>query len=205
MELSQNSVVEPVWLAFKDAIHEAHRSLPKLPRKQEADWVSDELRNLSQKKDAWLRLRDVGKHSCTADLKLEYQRLCKLTKIAAEKARKAWWSARAVEAERRAWVVEQSGHGGSLIKELRLLRSHSSKPSAASLSAKDGSDLTRDVDKLHLWAEHFAEVNCGVNVNEATLEALPVVIPCPENVSNAPNNECQSVRGGNCCCHLPED
>ena len=153
--------------------------------------MSDELRNLSQKKkDAWLRLRDVGKHSCTADLKLEYQRLCKLTKIAAERARTAWWSVRAVEAERRAWVVEQSGHGGSLIKELRLLRSHCSKPSAASLSAKDGSDLTRDVDKLHLWAEHFTEVvNCGVNVNEATLEALPVVIPCPENVSNAPNNE----------------
>ena len=112
--------------------------------------MSDELRNLSQKKkDVWFRLRQVGKKSCTADLKLEYQCLHKLTKVAAEKARNAWWSAHAVEAERCAWAAEQSGHGGSLIKELRLLRSHCSKPSAISLSAKDGSVLTRDVDKLH--------------------------------------------------------
>ena len=152
--------------------------------------MSDELCNLSQKKDVWLRLCNVGKQSCTAYLKLEYQRLCKFTKVAAEKARNAWWSARAVDAERRAWAAEQSGYGGSLIKELRLLRRHCSKPSATSLSAKGGSDLTRDVDKLHSWAEHFAEfVNCLVNVSEATLEALPVIIPCPENGSNAPNNE----------------
>ncbi len=31
---------------------------------------------------------------------------CKLTKEAAEKAWNAWWTARAVEAERRAWVAE---------------------------------------------------------------------------------------------------
>ena len=149
--------------------------------------MSDELRNRSQKKkDVWLRLHNVGKQSCTTDLKLEYQRLRKFTK----KACNAWWSARAADSERRAWAAEQSGHGGSLIKELRLLRSHCSKPSATSLSAKGGSNLTRDVDKLHPWAEHFAEfVNCVVNVNEATLEALPVIIPCPENGSNAPNNE----------------
>ena len=86
-----------------------------------------------------------------------------------------------------------------------MLRSHCSKPSATSSSARDGSDLTRDVDKLHCWADHFAEVvNCGVNVCEATVEALSVIVPSPENGSHVPNSEelCQSVRGGNCCCHL---
>lgn len=56
-----------------------------------------------------------------------------------------------------------------------LLRSRCSKPSAPLLSARDGSDLTRDVDKLHRWTEHFAEVvNCGVN------------FPHTEKGSNAP-------------------
>ena len=82
-------------------------------------------------------------------------------RIAAEKACNAWWSVCAVEADRRAWTAEQSSDGGSLIKDLRLLSSHCSKPSAPSLSARDESDLTRDVDKLHCWAEHFAE---GVTV-----------------------------------------
>ena len=71
------------------------------------------------------------------------------------------------------------------------------------MSAKDGSDLARDVNRLHRWAEHFAEVNCGVIVSEAALEGLPVIVPClcPENVSNAPNNEelnfvpvCQKIK-----------
>ena len=38
--------------------------------------------------------------------------LCKVTKAAAEKARKAWWSARAVGAEKHDWAAEQCGHGG---------------------------------------------------------------------------------------------
>ena len=56
-------------------------------------------------------------------------------------------------------AAEQFSDGRSLIKDLRLLSSHCSKPSSApSLSARDESGLTRDVDKLHRWAEHFAEV-----------------------------------------------
>jgi hypothetical protein len=50
-------------------------------------------------------------------LKSEYQRLKKLTKVAADKARNAWWSSRAVKAECCTWIAEQMGHGGSLIKE----------------------------------------------------------------------------------------
>lgn len=69
---------------------------------------------------------------------------------------------------------------------LRLLRSHCFKPLATSLSARNGSDLTSDVNKLHRRAEHFAEVvNCVVNVSEATLEALLVIVACFEKDSNA--------------------
>ena len=73
-----------------------------------------------------------------------------LAKVATEKASNAWWSARAAGAERCAWAAKQSGHGESLIKELRLLRSHCSSPSATSSSARDGSDLTRDVEETSL-------------------------------------------------------
>ena len=34
---------------MSSVIHEAHETLPELPKKQEADWVSDELGNLSMK------------------------------------------------------------------------------------------------------------------------------------------------------------
>ena len=84
--------------------------MPEMTRKQE-EWVTDELCNLSRKKkDAWLHLCEAGRQpGCSDSLNSEYQHLCKLTKVAADKARSAR-SARAVEAERRAWVAEQSGH-----------------------------------------------------------------------------------------------
>lgn len=73
-----------------------------------------------------------------------------------------------------------------------------------SLSAKVGSDLTRDVDKLCRWAKNFAEIhNCGVNDSEA----LPVILSLPKKNSNDEVDDeeltvCLSVRGENCCCHL---
>jgi hypothetical protein len=76
-----------------------------------------------------------------------------------------------VEAEKCEWMAEQLGHGGSLIKELRLLRSCFSRPSSSSLTAMDGSLLTTDSSKLEGWAEHFASVvNCGVDVCQTYLE-----------------------------------
>ena len=75
--------MQPVWLASTAAIHEALETLPGLPRKEEAEWVSDELHNLSKKKDAssmW-----SWKHSCDANLKLVQEHQClhkyKLTKL----------------------------------------------------------------------------------------------------------------------------
>ena len=83
-----------------------------------------------------------------------------------------------MEAERRAWVAEQLGHGGSLIKELGLLKNCFIKPSSSTLTALVSSPLTTDTAKLARWAEHFSSiVNCGVEVSEASFDNLPVIPP----------------------------
>ena len=146
--------IESSWSSFKSAIEDACSTLPEVPSARDPDWVTDELRNLSKKKSsAWLRYRNAAKQGYEVSRhRVEYKRYCSLTKVAAEKARNAWWTACAVEAEKRAWVAEQLGHGGSLIKELRLLKKHFSKPSSSTLSALDGSLLTTDSSKLERWA-----------------------------------------------------
>ena len=48
--VNEQDGVEPVWLTAKAAIHEAHKTLPELPRKQEAEWMLDELRNMPKKR-----------------------------------------------------------------------------------------------------------------------------------------------------------
>ena len=83
-----------------------------------------------------------------------------------------------MEAERRAWVAEQLGHGGSLIKELRLLKNQFIKPSSSILTALDSFLLITDTAKLVRCEEHFSSVvNCGVEVSEASFENLPVTSP----------------------------
>ncbi len=111
-----------------------------MPRQKEADWITDEVKNLSRKKkEAWLRLRytsssdDDGRSITLA----EYRRFRRLTKVPAEKARNAWWSAKAVETENKAKLSQQLGCGGSLIKDLRLLKNQAFKPSSSNLLAKD--------------------------------------------------------------------
>ena len=126
-------------------MHEAYESLSELPRRREADWVTEELRSLSKKKrDVWLCLSGDGKQQPDDALKAQYQRLRKLTKVAAEKARNAWWRAQVVEAEKHARLAEQSGRGGSFLKELRMLASHISKPSASTLLDRKGRSLNSD-------------------------------------------------------------
>ena len=114
--------IESSWSAFKSAINSACTVLPEILSSHDPDWVTDELWNLSQKKsNAWLSYCDAAKRDYEGKShREEYKPFCKLTKEAAEKARNAWWTARAVEAERRALVAEQLGHGGSLIIHLPL-------------------------------------------------------------------------------------
>ena len=180
--------VEETWVAFRDAMERAYETLPELPSRVEADWVTDELRNLTRKKrDAWLRL--CGNTSDDS-LRQEYQRLRKLTKAAAESARNNWWSERAAEAERRARATERAGQGGSLIKELRLLKSIASKPSSSNILDNDGHPLASVDQKLARWAEHFGLVmNCGKEVSEPALESLPVIVPQDRATPNIPDLE----------------
>ena len=141
-----------VWISFKAAVQGASDHLPPQPRKKEVDWITDEVRNLSKKKKklAWLRLWDLTNkdNDQYKTALVEYRRFRRLTKVAAEKARNAWWSARAVEAEKKAWVAQQQDRGGSLIKDLRLLKRQASKPSASYLLAKDNTIISSDTDKL---------------------------------------------------------
>ena len=124
-----------VWSSFKVALQDASGQLPFLPRQKEADWITDEVKNFSRKKEeAWLRLQD------------------------------------------KAQLSQQLGRGGSLIKDLRLLKNQTFKPSSSKLLAKDKSILSSDTDKLKRWAEHFADVsNCCTSVSQFEPEALPNV------------------------------
>jgi len=168
------------WISFKAAVLVASVNLPPLPRKKEVDWITDEVRNLSQKKtSAWLHLRnltneDNDQYKTTL---AEYRWFRRLTKVAAEKARNAWWSARAVEAEMKAWVAQQQGRCGSLIKELRLLKRQAFKTSSSYLLAKDNTIVSSDTGKLQCWAEYFAEVsqNCSVG-SQVDIDLLPDIV-----------------------------
>ena len=165
-----------LWNTFKSSIHKACESLPPSPRTSDPDWITDEVRNLSKKKqEAWIHLKNAPLQD-TPHLQSEYNHLKKLTKVAAEKARNSWWSERAVEAECRATVAEQQGQGGSLIKYLCLLQKKFSKLASSTLVAKDGTSVLSDRDKLNRWAEHFEEgVNCQVNVDVVPIDVLPIV------------------------------
>ena len=82
--------------SFKSAIQEASDNLPLLPKK-EADWITDIVRNLSRrKKEVWLRLWNIYSSDDQQHLSAlaEYRRLRRLAKLAAEKARNTWWSAK---------------------------------------------------------------------------------------------------------------
>ena len=92
-----------MWSSFKVALQNASAQLPFFPRQKEADWITDEVKNLSRKKkEAWLRLHDTSSSDDDNGRSItlaEYHRFRRLTKVAAEKARNAWWSAKAVEAD----------------------------------------------------------------------------------------------------------
>ena len=97
--------------------------------------------------------------------------------MAADKARNACWSARAVEAEKKVNMLQQLFCGGSVVKELRLLKKQASKPSSFNILAKNRSILSSDIDKLQHWAENFSEVsNCCSSSCQLDTEALHDII-----------------------------
>ena len=50
------SGVKSIWSSFKATITAACNKLPRAPKGQDTDWVTDEVRNLSKKKEAWVHL-----------------------------------------------------------------------------------------------------------------------------------------------------
>ena len=189
----QTSSVNAQWDSFKSSIQKACKSLPPAPTSSDPDWITNEVRDLSRKKkEAWVRLKNPPPQDTTR-LKTEYDHLRKLTKVAAEKARNAWWSDRAAAAECRALVAEQQGRGGSLIRDLRLLGKKFSKPASSNLVAKDGRVLQSDGDKLNRWAEHFQEVvNCQIDTDVIPFEDLPIVTPHPSSDTTLSDNDLSS-------------
>ena len=85
---------------------------------QEADWVTEEIRQLSLKKqEAWIRWKkNIDNH----EARTEYYQLKKLTRKAVEKAQNAWWEDRVEEIEKKYKIAVRNGRGGSLLKDLRI-------------------------------------------------------------------------------------
>ena len=138
----EDDTVEAPWQSLKDALVETEHGLPDLPLVPVQDWVSKELTNLLRKKsEAWMCLHNAKANNPNlSKLQRQYNIMRSRTNRAAEKTRNHWWSTKVAEAEECMRVAEQNGHGGSLIRELHLLRNRVSKPGVPSLLAKNGVD-----------------------------------------------------------------
>ena len=79
-------------------------------------------------------------------------------------------------------VAEQNDHRGSLIRELRLLLNHVSKPAAHSFLANNGVNrLTSMSHKLDRIVEHFSNMlNCEKPVDNDILFQIPHASSSPE-------------------------
>ena len=94
-----SSSINAQWDSSTSSIQKACKSLPPASRSSDPASITNEVHNLSRKKkEAWIRLKNAPPQD-SACLKTEYDHLKKLTKVAAEKARNAWWSERAAEAD----------------------------------------------------------------------------------------------------------
>ena len=76
--------VDSICTSFTEAVSSASANLPRAPMRQESDWVTDAVSNLSQK-DAWISLCNNRTSSSVE----EYKHLFKMTKLAADQARNA--------------------------------------------------------------------------------------------------------------------
>ena len=88
-------------------------------------------------------------------------------------------------------MLPQLGCGGSVVKELRLLKKQASKPSSSNILAKNRSILSSDIDKVQRWAEHFAEVsNCCSSSCQLDTDARPDIIAAtPSDKELFPDDE----------------
>lgn len=89
-------------------------------------------------------------------LKQEYQKLKVQSRKCADKAREEWWEVKAEEAVKLHEAAVRLGHGGSLLKDLRLVQK---LKASTSLLSQDGMQLSSIADKIERWWEHFAQVS----------------------------------------------
>ena len=174
--------VEEIWIRFKEALRKTRSCLPLVTESEEKDWVTDEVREVSRRKqEAWMRW---VKSPSSSHLE-EYQELKVLSRRCADKACEVWWEARAEEAEKLHEAAVRQGHGGSLLRELKLLRCRQKLKADSMLLAQDGTQLHSVVDKLERWREHFAQVgNVSVEVAEGVLSSVLESVPLSAPVSN---------------------
>ena len=170
--------VEDDWCTFTGSLKKAQCCLPVAPEKEEGDWVTDEVREVSRKKqEAWMRcLKSPGNDS----LKQEYQKWRVQSRKCADKAREEWWEAKAEEAEKLHEAAVRLGRGGSLLKDLKLLCSRQKLKASTPLLSQDGTQLNSTVDKIERWREHFAQVsNVSVELVESVVSTVVEVPPYP--------------------------
>ena len=174
-EVEREVNVERLWKELRVAVDSALCSLPLVSNNQEADWVTEEIRQLSLKKqEAWIRWKkNVDNH----EARTEYYQLKKLTRKAVEKAQNAWWEDRVEEIEKKYEIAVRNGRGGSLLKDLRILQSNQRSKSNSTLKAANGQDrFVKTGDKLERWREHFENIsNIPTEVKEVTLNRIPQI------------------------------
>ena len=80
--ISNEAFIEYSWNAFKSAINAPCTVLPEVLSSLDPDWVTDEVRNLSQKKsNAWLSYCNANRRGYEVKShREEYKLFCKLTK-----------------------------------------------------------------------------------------------------------------------------
>lgn len=138
--------MEEDWYTFKDSLKKAQCCLPLAPEKEEGVWVTDEVREVSRKKqEAWMRYM---KSAEIDTLKQEYQKWKVQSRKCKDKAREKWWEAKAEEAEKLHEAAVRLGRGGSLLKDLKLLCSRQKLKASTSLLSQDGIQLSSTVDKI---------------------------------------------------------
>ena len=174
--------VEEAWDTFKESLKSAQSCLPIVSEKVEEDWVTDEVCEVARKKqEAWMRWM---KFPDDETLRQEYQQLKRQSRQSADKAREEWWESKAEQAEKLHEYAVRLGHGGSLLKDLRLLQRSQKLKADTTLLAKDGKQLSSTGSKLERWREYFAQVNnistqLVDSVVEAVLETAPEIPQMP--------------------------
>ena len=170
--------VEGLWTGLKDAVDTARQTLPEPNRKPEKDWMTDEVRQLSAKKQqAWLRWTKSGRTNTEAHE--TFKALRRATRQAVDLARNEWWEVQIGRIEEDYERALKSGRGGSLLKPLKALQRRQRPNLTSSLKSEDGRDTIIQTDlKLERWKEHFEKVtNVVVSVTTDALQDIPSLPP----------------------------